>query len=388
MITSEQLLNIASHRTGLNDFGAPDFREPLDILLYSLKEEANLSTVGWSKLVGIMLHKLSTRLLIQEALRKTPEIAKQSISAPLFIVSLPRTGSTLLFNLLAKNPQNRAPELWELEFPTYSLGENDDKVKSKIEAVKKFLEGAHVAVPALKGIHLARAEDPEECTFLFQTCFRSPSYTIYANTPTYTAWHFSHDMTVAYAYYRTQLQILQWHQRHRGKQWIRKSPDHLRWLESLLKIFPDARIVMLHREPREVVASFCSLVLNFRSGYSESVNAKAIGRDALSRLSDNIERMMIARAADPCPSRYYDLQYSDLLRNPVDAVHRLCDYFGLSVSGAFETELRAYATEKPHQKDKFGGHQYSAESFRLDPSHIDSLFQFYRERYISHRVQK
>ena len=168
-----------------------------------------------------------------------------------------------------------------------------------------------------------------------------------------------------------------------GKQWIRKSPDHLRWLESLLKAFPDARIVMLLREPREVVSSFCRLVLNFRSGFSESVNAKSIGRDALSRLSDNIERMMIARAADPCPSRYYDLQYSDLLENPVDAVHRLCDYFGLSVSGAFETELRAYAKEKPHQKDKFGGHQYSAESFRLDSSHVDSLFQFYRERYIS-----
>ena len=249
-LDTQRLMGVASRRTRLDDWGDESFREPLDRLVTAFETEARLTPLGRLMLRGEFIRQLSNRLRIQHAIREQPGVLNSPVLRPLFVVGLPRTGTTLLLNLLAQEPRRRPLLTHEVLFPLgcrSMLGRHSDG-RQKTRWAARLVDSV---APDLKAVHPLKADVPEECTWLLANTFVSPYFLLYGRIPSYLDYLLGLDFEQrvrAYRYYRLQLQLLQ--QYHVARSWVLKSPAHLSALDSLLEVFPDACVVQTHRDPR------------------------------------------------------------------------------------------------------------------------------------------
>ncbi|MCI5139215.1 MAG: sulfotransferase [Candidatus Electrothrix sp. AR1] len=254
------LMNKACQEVELYDWGDTDFIVPLRRLLKSCREEGRFNSFGWFYIHSLLTKYLCGRLLIQDQYNKHPQIKKERIHNPLFIISLPRTGTTLLQRLLAQDHANRSLLYWEGLFPAPFPQLSTQKTDSRIQAAEEFLQIRNAVVPSINTIHSACVHQPEECFLLLDKSFISPLLHILFGLPTYYKWMKKQNMSTVYRYYKKQLQILQFTNPHSTQQrWILKSPFHMFGINSLLEVFPDARIVQIHRAPIQSLSSQCSM---------------------------------------------------------------------------------------------------------------------------------
>ncbi|MEW6381021.1 MAG: sulfotransferase [bacterium] len=375
-LSAESLLKAACRQTGLSDWGDEDFLTPLTILLDSYNQEADLSFLGRISVRQNCIRLLSNRLRIQDDCNRYPQILETPICRPLFIVGLPRTGTTLLHNLLAQDPTVRVPRTWELMQPSPPPTPEGRKTDRRIAAASKKINRIFACAPQIFSIHPFDPTGPEECILLFQHGFTSYLFVLYTNVPHYTEWLLQHDMVPAYQYYRRQLQLLQW--RCPGSHWVLKSPAHLFSLNALLTVFPDACLVQTHRDPHKVVPSLCSLSAMAISLSSNRLDLKCLGERGLSLCGTAIDRAMQVRES-ASPGQFYDVHYRDLVTDPIGVVRQIYTHFSYDFDPCMEKGMRQWLAANP--QFKHGSHRYSLDQFSLDRQAIASRFAAYREKF-------
>ncbi len=374
--SEDSLMAAACRRTGLPDWGDESFREPLRVLLKSYRKDGMINFVGWFMIHELLIMHLSNRLHIQKELKRHPEILQESIRKPLFIISLPRTGTTLLQRLLSLEPSNRSLLYWEAINPAPPPEPQTHETDPRIAEAEKKLLALNKMAPSYASIHPMHAKGAEECIILLANSFSFPSFHLFAKNTQYTEWLRGQNMVPIYLYYRRQLQLLQ--SRYPTGRWILKAPLHMHYIDTLLEIFPDACVVQIHRDPLKVIPSVCSLVANLRGIYSDHMNPYLIGQEFLSELKIMAEKSSVARdAADP--DRFYDIHYKDLVQDPAGTVRRIYKHFGYEFDSRFEERMHEYLSANP--QDKHGVHHYSLEQFGLDRDMVNRSFAAYCERF-------
>ena len=322
-----ELLDAARASTGLADFGVDSFREGLERLVAALSAEAQLTAVGEQVLGQRLQMHLEQRLRVEDWYRRHPDIDEVDIVAPLFGVSLPRTGSTALSFLLAADPHARSLRAHESSRPADSI---DPSIADKSRLVSARPPGARVFVPTGEN-------PPAECQELMALDFRSQLFLAFARVPGYADWLLEADLTSTYAYEKRVLKLLQW--RHPQVRWRLKAPSHLLYLEAIDRVFPDARFVMTHRDPAEVMLSVCTLYAEYVGKLSDHLDPHYIGALNLRQWSTGIARAMAFRA-NGHDDRFHDIHFRDVRDDPVAAVRRLYAWLDEPVSATFEQNMR------------------------------------------------
>jgi hypothetical protein len=370
------LLELARRRTDLNDFGTPALQEPLRRLLHSLEHEAGLSWLGRMLARHDIRELLASRLRVVRDRARYPAIAQSRIASPLFVAGLPRTGSTLLHHLLAQDPNSRVLRAWEVFAPSPPPAPASEGRDPRIAAARRRLRWFDRLAPEFKTIHPLGAELPLECIAVLAHSFLSSRFNTSYRVPSYQAWFEQQDQRPAYELHRAFLQHLQTH--FHGTRWVLKAPTHLWSLEALFATYPDAIVVQTHRDPAPVLASVASLTAVLRGVFSEVVDRLEIGREVTYQWSNGLERaLQCRRSGTVAPERFVDIQYRDLLRDPIGSIRAIYAQLGWTLGDEAERRMRIHLAN--HPKDQHGPHQYSLASFGLDPEAIAHRFKAYRE---------
>jgi hypothetical protein len=287
-----------------------------------------------------------------------------------------RAGTTFLSNLLDRDPANRALLSWESldSVPPPAPGEH--RSGPRVDAAQGGVDMLEALNPAISAIHHEGAADPTECIAVMGQAFQSISWEAIANVPSYGAWWRAADDRPAYEYHQLVLQTLQ-SGGVRGR-WTLKSPHHALALDALVETYPDARLVMLHRDPVVLAGSVCSLVRVMSSTFSDADHRDVIARHWTDTLEETVRRVADFRARRP-EHPVLDVAYADLVRDPLATVMAIYDGLGLHPgAGAFAGIDRHLAA---HPRREFGSHSYDVAEFGLTEAGVRERFGDYTERY-------
>ena len=378
-ITVEELLANAVRETGLADFGSDGFREPLQRLVAALEKQARLNDFGRMRAGMTISAGLVNRLKIQDYLQQHPEVQREFITRPVFIVGLPRTGTTALHHMLNQDPGNRTLRLWEAQNPvpppetaSYYSDPRIDQQRQGVALTEQFL-------PGFLATHLIDAEEPDECYMLLNRNFMSVEYSALFHIPDYANWLYENlCASDSYDYHRTQLQLLQ--SRHPG-QWVLKAPFHQLGLSEILRLYPDAIIVQTHRAPLSFVASGCSFSELLRRSGSDHIDRGEIGRDWMDMLSVYTRTFEADRARlEPAhPGQFIDLQHDDFVRDPWPGIKAIYAARGSDLEPEARNAMQQWLDA--HPKGKHGRHDYRLEDYAIERDEVEQLFAAYVERY-------
>ncbi|MBW2274731.1 MAG: sulfotransferase [Deltaproteobacteria bacterium] len=377
-LDADGLLAAARRTSGLEDFGGDGFREGYSRFVASLRTEARLNTLGRVAARTQVLGYLRNRLELRDYRDRHPEVAEQVIRRPLFILGVPRTGTTVLFNLLAQDPANRAPLGWEVDRPCPPPEPASWQSDPRIAVSQRQFDRLHKLEPAMATIHEMGALLPQECVAITGHEFLSVQFHIMFDVPSYQVWVDEQSFAPAYAFHRSFLQHLQLH--CRGDRWVLKSPGHLSAIEDLLAVYPDACIVHTHRDPLAVMPSLASLSYTLRGLSSDAVDPLRVGRQQAELWDEHLRRAMRARdALDGRREQFYDVHFEDVLKDPIEVVTRIYDYFGIALAVEARRSMEAFLSKNP--RGKRGAHSYSLEDFGLENERSGKRFADYCERF-------
>ena len=367
------LIDTAKRRCDLENFGEGDFFEALSRLLESCHHEARLNLIGKIALRSDLLRTLCSRLFMERDRQLYPAIARQEIRKPLFIVGLPRSGTTLLHTLLAADPEHRAPLTWEVMTPSPPTC---DDMKRRIQRATQSCNCLNWLAPTFRHVHAVGAELPQECVGLMTPTFLSDQFDTMYYVPSYRAWFLRQDLLPAYEYHRRFLQHLQF--RRSARRWVLKAPAHMFALPTLLSVYPDALFVQTHRAPLEAMASVSSLITILRRVFSDAVDPAVVCREAIQYWSETLDRFLQQRdrlTAD----RICDLHHIEIRRDPLAAIRCIYEYFGWLLSREAEQRMRAVLGNQMRQQHGF--HRYNLSQFGLREAEGAVPFAAYCNRF-------
>lgn len=366
----EALMRPARLLYGPDDVGVEDVRGPLGVFAESLNAEDNLTPFGhlWSRLFCHDL--LSHRAEIAKTLRRTPEIRDVQIRKPIFVLGLPRTGTTLLHNLLACDTRSRVPMLWEAYAPTRPTLPGSLQAKLSVARDRPRLMINEVLNPGLRAIHPLASDRPAECFWMLQHSFVELHFFLIFGAWGYLEWLRAQDLSASYGYYKQLLQILM-HERTEDRM-VLKYPFHSNHLEALLQWFPDARFVQIHRDPAQVVPSMASLTATLLKPNCVRRDLPRIGNATLETLTHAAEVGARVRSQLP-PDRFFDAAYEDFIADPLGTVEGMYDHFGLTGAADLPRRMAEFVAQNP--QNKFGEHRYAAEDYGLSADRIAEAFR-------------
>jgi hypothetical protein len=377
--TVEDLEASARKLTGLSEFGGDDYREGLGVLLESYERDEQLTPLGIRVKRSELRGALAARLMSEAAWTQYPQSADVAVERPIFVTGMPRTGTTAIHRLLCADPSAQGLEQWLCEVPQPRPPRASWPDNPIFQHIQRGFTQFHEANPEFAGVHYIAADTVEECWQLLRQSALSISYESLGHLPTYSTWLSRQDWTPAYARHRRNLQLIGLNDI--GKRWVLKNPSHLFALDALMAVYPDALVVQTHRDPRTALASSCSLSALATVGYSTKFVGAGIGRDQLDLLSRGAELFMAARANHD-PARFVDVQYEDLVADPIGTVESIYTAFDLPWS----TAVRA-AVEAEHEESRGGhrapSHRYTLDDFGLMPDEVDARFAEYSRVYRS-----
>jgi len=374
----ECLLDEARQRAGHDEGGLRDIEDPLRRLLDSYERDAGLTFIGRIAARRDTLRLLEFTLRMAADRRRHPEIAAQEIRRPLFLTGLPRTGTTFLHGLLAQDPANRVPYTWECMFPSPPTPRRRHVEDPRIRTAERQIRWFHRLNPEFRSIHPTGARLPEECLIITSHSFLSFQFNTAHFVPTYQTWLEQQDLRPSYAAHRRFLQHLQWGSA--SMRWVLKAPAHVFGLEALFDVYPDAGVILMHRDPVEVVASVASLHTSLRGTFSANVDPRSVGAEQAARWADGITRALAARDGGCAPpERFIDVHYRDLVRDPIAIGRRVYEHFGLPLSSAVEARWQRFLNDNP--QGKHGRHRYDLGRFGLRADAERERYRAYRERF-------
>jgi Sulfotransferase family len=371
---ADELIQAAQKATGLERFDSDSFREGLDILLADANR-LDYPEMGIARWRGSLIGALSTRLKTTAYLDQHPELLERPIKRPVFIFGVPRTGTTLLSNLLAADPARRSPLTWEIDDPIPPPKQaalyNDPRALARLDAEKKML----AARPEMGKYYRNSAIYPNECMFFIMQDFKALLWESRGKLPNYRDWLFKTDLTSTYQYHKRFLQLLQ---AEAPGVWNLKQPSHALWIETLLKVYPDARLVWCHRDPLTATGSFCSLMKMGPQSVGLSPDISWIRENYPWQAVEHANRIMDARDRLG-HDRIIDVHYADLIRDPLPAMQTLYKSLGDEFTEHADLGMRGWLADNP--QDKFGKHEYKLAEFGLTPDKVRGLFERYLSQY-------
>jgi hypothetical protein len=376
-LDAEELLATASDRTGLEDFGSSGWRDRYDLLLRTLNDEAELSPLGRYHTRDVLLSLLEARLKAEQLLVDHPEILDTPIKAPIIIYGLPRTGTTLLQRLIARDEGLRHLKYWESENPM-PLGSVEKPLPDpdpRIRKAKIRLALLHWAAPMIVDMHEMKAEEADEELWLMAMDFASFFFTGGYFVPSYTDWLSNADLTDSYRHLYRMLQIMQWYRP--GERWILKSPQHLGHIRALLNVFPDATLVQTHRDPCTAIGSILSTVAYAARFNTDRPNPTAIGQSLNEMLEGMLRQSIEQRPAGD--DRFVDVHFRELVADPIAEVRRIYLKADRELTPETEAAMRQYL--EAERGSGHAKHVYDLADFGLDHAERRQALRFYSERF-------
>jgi hypothetical protein len=366
-LQSQRLCLDAQKRTNLLDFGDPSLDPAFSTLLNSLETEAHLHALGRFLMRMHLRELLETRLKLIDSWRgQTESLQAVSIERPIFIVGMPRSGSTFLHELLAEDPQNRAPRVWEVMFPVPDQEGSPYDEQRRIRKAESCLRWFRRLVPEADAVYPMRARTPHECVAIHSYTFLSEEFISTCNVPAYEAFLHSTDLIPAYAWEKRFLQYLQLGCPDR--RWVLKSPDHVHGLECLFRVFPDASVIQTHRNPLEVLHSSTDLNQVLRGLYGDPGNWSETYERETRVLAEGTERFIRFRDLHPeVANRFIDVKYHDLVTDSVTTVCQLYERLGLPFTNTVEERVQRLAS----QRSRYRGRRTASKPIDR-PTHVET----------------
>ena len=380
MFNVESLIKEAGTRTGgLTDFGPGPFHEPLQLFVHSLERDARLNPVGQYIARERALAHIVNRLSYVNDRKRYPDIAQQKIVKPVFIIGLGRTGSTILHDILAQDPANRAPLTWEVTFPSPPPRTATFLTDPRIAQCEAGFPPLDERREKFKAMHPMGAQLSQECVVMMGDAMCTPLFHNQFRVSEYQDWvDRAADWAHVYDFHHRQLQHLQ--SSHAGDRWVLKTGAHMWGLEHLLRTYPDARIVFTHRDPVKSLTSYASLTALVRSMGSDHVDPFEVAADWNPRLKRALEHAIAVRSAQEYPQAvFYDMKFSEFIRDQFAVVQKIYDAFELPMTDAAAAKMKWFIADNP--QGKHGIHRYSPEEYGIKPDVVRRDFRPYIERF-------
>ena len=355
--------------TGESDFGPGEYREGLACLLEACENESNLTAMGRFAVKQQVVTGLKGRLASEAGFRRHPESATHAIERPILIVGMPRTASTTLQRVLARDPALQGLEMWLADAPM------PRPPRAEWSSIPAFVDcdtrtqAMYAASPELRAIHDMDADEWDECWHLLRQSFGSVSFECSFRVPSYSRWWASCDMGPNYQRYRRNLQLIG--ARESSKRWLLKDATHMFHLVRFLEVFPDACVVTTMRDPRKMIPSVASLAATMMRPAVADFDPREHGRAQLELWVRGLRRIDEVCAGLPS-ERFYRMEFDDFQADPMREVRRIYDRFGIGLSTEAELAMRAWIAE--NRKGKHGAHAYSAEEYGLSEEEIGRRF--------------
>ncbi len=375
-LQARELLDSASRLTGLDDFGPSSFREGLEVLIDCAEREASLSAAGLELLATMIRNRLINRLQIYDWHRRYPEIGQQKITAPIFIIGLWRTGTTLLSFLLDQDPSNYSLLRWQAAAPCPPPGLDAEADRARIARISAQIDQQHRDAPELAAINQQEASGPTECVLTLSHEFKNLLFDCSLHVPSYYDWNRRTDQRSAYDHHLATLQVLQWRQPPASR-WQLKAPGHTISLKALLDVYPDARFVISHRDPATSFASAMDFWETQMRGFTDRTDPIAIGAN-WARIYDDALADLVDFVDGHDPAAIVELSFPEL-RDTMKAAEKIYGHFGLPLSVEAERRMRAFASaDRPSNP---GSHHYSLERYGFTSAELHERFGGYIDRF-------
>jgi hypothetical protein len=372
----EEFHSAACDETGLDDFGDPSYRAGLEILLQSLDEDDNLSPLGKAIYRGQIVKILATRLRVEGRLRQNPGVLENPIRRPIVITGLVRTGSTALHYLIGQDPGLQKLEYWLSAEPQPRPPRGEWEAHPDFQTAVAELDFLYNTTPDLMAVHEMKADWPEECRHILAQNFTDDRFESSATLPRYNEWYHAASHRETYQRHRQQIQLIG--STDPERRWLLKYPVHLRQLEALFEVYPDACIVQTHRDPRTVLASYASFITKIRAMHQIEADTAEIAREQMESWAHAAEAGMRYRekhGSEP----FYDLQFGDFMSDPIGSVKRIYAHFDQELSPEGERALVAW--HEGHPQGKHGQHKYTHKDFGVGEDEILERFSDYMKCY-------
>lgn len=376
----DRLVAAAIAETGLDDFGADSWQEGLDLLLDSLADTAQLNEIGVGVAESGVVTDLGNRLRIEDWRKSHPSVADQEIVRPIIIVGQPRTGTTILHDLMAQDPANRAPLSWEIERPVPAPRTATYDTDPRIAEVQAGFDLVESIIPGFTAFHELGAQLAQEDVRIFTSDFRSMQHSLQFEVPTYNRWLLHEaDMAPAYRWHRRFLQHLQ--SEHMADRWLLKSPAHLWCLPDLLAEYPDAIVIQNHRDPLKVIASISALGASLREMTTDSFDVRTLAAQYGDDIMDGLDRSLAVRRDGLfAPGQVIDVRYQDIRSDLVGAIARIYDEMDLELTAEAESQMRTFLAA--HPGDQAGSlKRYSFADTGLDEGELRERARPYQDHF-------
>jgi Sulfotransferase family len=374
------LTEAAIRATGLDDFGEPTWQDGLDRLLADFVAEARLHELGVEIALGDVADYLAIRLGLTGYAREHPELAEAPITRPIVIIGQPRTGTTILYDLLAQDPQLRAPLTWEVDEPVPPPDPATADTDPRIAEVQARLEMADSLIPGFTDFHPMGAMLAQECVRITASDFRSMIFNTQYRVPEYSRWLlYEADMAPGYRWHRRYLEHLQ--ARLPPQQWLLKSPAHMWHLGALVGEYPDVTVIQTHRDPLKVVASVSALMAHLRQMASDEGSVAQSAGDMVDDVFVGLDRSIDARDDGTLAAEHVvDVQFTDFMADPFETIGRIYDQLGLVLTAATDNRMRAFLEAHPGDGGGGGG-RYRFADTELDAAELRERARPYQERF-------
>lgn len=381
-LDADALLSQASQQLGLENFGDESFREPFEVLVTGLEQEANLNAVGRFVQHERVLNTLKNRLRLSEYLRLYPEILDEEIIAPAVIVGLPRTGTTMLHRVLASDDRFFAPLWYEVRNPAPFMDWDPHAEDPRLVLAKAEVAALLESNPEIAAIHPMDPLGADEDILLLEHSFYSTVPNAFCNLPTYQKWLLANSNQPGYDYLKVLLQCLQWQKKKRSgepetKKWLLKTPHHLHFMDCLLSTFPDAQIIQTHRDPIHTIPSISSFNYNLWITQADHVDASLVGRSWSRLFARGMHHAMQVRRQNS--EQFIDIGFQTLLQNPIETSKSIFDFIGVETTEESLAAMQKHREE--NQRDSRPAHEYSLEDFGFTEQGIKDDFSLYRNEF-------
>lgn len=383
LLRLSDVIEAAQLRSGLHDFGEEDFETPLQMLMTSLNEEAGLNELGRSLQFERIVDLLVNRLRLQHFMTRHPEIVEEEVKAPILIAGLPRTGTTMLQRILSSEPALLGTRWYEMRFPVPAFDwdfapANDERIgKAKAEVAALIANN-----PDLLSMHPLDAMAADEDLLLLENTFLSAIPGSQAWVPSYNRFFESADTTAAYRYHKKMLQFIQWLRRRSGevvdgKPWVLKSPAHMHDIAAFFTVYPDARVVVSHRDPIACMPSISSLYFGVWKVYSDNADPKVCGKYCTEFYARSLSRTRARQLVNP--QVFFEFDYRQLIAEPDAVIARLFDFIDIPLPP--ETLAAMGEWRDINRRSGRAAHRYQLGDFGLSEPGIRMQFADYYARY-------
>lgn len=374
-LDADDILASARRSTGLSDFGGEQFLAPMRQLLQATSA-APLTPLAHVFMRQTFLKALVQRLRLQDLLKQQPHILDTPLRRPIFVLGFPRSGTTLVQNLLGCDPRRRGLAFWELVTPLPAHADAAEDERRRVRTADRILAASYYMAPEMGQVHEVRSQSLEECWYLLANSFTVLNNDFQAGLPSIGEHLFASDLTWAYQEYRVWLKLLL--SQRPAEHLLLKCPEHLWFIEPLLKVFPDACIIWTHRDPVSSIASYSSMMTLPRRMLYGEVDPAALGPFIADRFHIGAKRAMAARERLP-PERFFDVDFRALVKDPISVIDAIHDHFDLDQAPDSHARMEEYLSQK--RADERGAHVYSASRHGVDSAAVHAQYADYIDRF-------